>query len=43
MASPTQIYRIQRKRKLRKAGRDRKVAVAKNGTTPSQKELFGDD
>ena len=40
MASPTQIYRIQRKRKLRKAGRDRKVAVAKNGTTPSQKELF---
>lgn len=43
MASPTQVYRIQRKRKLRKSGRDRKAALAKNGTTLSQKELFGED
>ena len=42
MASPTQIYRIQRKRSFVRLV----VTVgscAKNGTTPSQKELFGDE
>jgi hypothetical protein len=42
MASQTAVTQNRHKAKQRKAGRKRKNALAKNGTTKSQKKMFGD-
>lgn len=42
MASATKITGIRNKAKHRKAGRARKNKLAKQGTTKSQKKMFGD-
>ncbi len=42
MASPDKRTTLIRERKISKAGRSRKKDIRKNGTTKSQKELFGD-
>lgn len=41
MSSPTKATEARRKNKNRKQGRDRKKALAKNGSTKSEKQLFG--
>lgn len=42
MASATQMTQNKNKAKQRKAGRKRKNKLAKNGTTKTQKKMFGD-
>lgn len=42
MASPTKVTSFRRKRKLAKMGRKRKAKLRSQGTTRSQKALFGD-
>jgi len=42
MASASKITEFRRKRKLSKAGRVRKAKNRNQGTTRSEKELFGD-
>jgi hypothetical protein len=43
MASNTKSSEIKRAAHLRKAGKKRKKALAKRGTTRSAKELFGSE
>ena len=42
MATPTKKTELIRERKKTKAGRKRKAKVRTNGTTKSEKDLFGD-
>jgi hypothetical protein len=42
MASATAVTQNRTKAKQKKMGKKRKAVNAKNGTTPSQKKLFGD-
>lgn len=43
MASNTKATEYRRKNKSNKTGRDRKKALAKNGTTRTEAELFGNE
>ncbi len=42
MASCTLVLKKKRKSRARKAGHERKAAMARKGTTPSMAVLFGD-
>ena len=42
MASSSAVTQNRTKAKQKKMGKKRKNANAKNGTTPTQKKLFGD-
>lgn len=43
MASKTTKTRIRRKQKQASKGKERKRAIRRDGSTPSQAELFGDE
>lgn len=42
MASSTKVKKIRRAMKKVRSGHQRKLALAKNGTTPSKAAFFGD-
>ena len=42
MASLGKIHKIRKKLKNKKAGKKRKLQIAKQGSTPSKEALFGD-
>jgi len=42
MASPTKVSKTRKKLKARKLGRDRKHHTARDGSTPTRAEFFGD-
>jgi len=42
MASATKVFKVRKKLKARKQGRDRKNKLARDGSTPPKAVLFGD-
>ena len=42
MASATKVYKVRKKLKALKQGRDRKNKIDKEGSTPTKAAVFGD-
>ncbi len=42
MASCTKVYKVRKRLKQRKSGRDRKHQLERNGSTPSKAAFFGE-
>jgi hypothetical protein len=42
MASPTKVFKVRKKLKARKQGRDRKNRTEREGSTPSWEAVFGE-